>query len=637
MSARPTWRTAQAMWALLVCLFLPVPHPAFAQTAADPYYDFLSGQRLKGEGDEKGALAALERAAAAAPASAHIRAEIASLYLALNQPAAAEKAAQAALALDADSTEAHQVLGLVMSGSPDRMKEGITHLEKVVATPAGATDVSLQFALGRLYLMTGAVEKSIDLLTRIVEEQPYLMQARLTLVQALQSANRGDEAIEYLAPVAGSDVRLNTTLAQLLTRAGRVRDASEALGRAALANPGNREAQLQYAGALMATGARDDAKKALGVVGPLVEKNGRDTGALYLQAQGLRRVGDVFAAERAARAILAVDARSVSGAMALAQALGQSRRYTDVIETIERFAAAAKPNDNLAPLLSYLSTAYQSLGQHTQAIDALKRAKVLEPDDELMDLYLVQAYVSARRFSEAATLAETAQKASPEDLRFTLLQARAQFLGGNRPVALALLERTLEAKPDRIEVHLALAEHYGQAGRVAEGLTLLDKAEARFPGAGAIAFRRGAVLGEAKRHGEAEQVFRAIIAKEPDNADALNYLGYMMADRGQNLDEAITLITRALKDDEENPSFLDSLGWAWFKKGDFVQADKYLSRAADALPLNSIVQDHYGDVLVRLGRHKEAGLAWGKALAGDGEELDRAAVERKVRDARNRK
>ena len=194
------------MWALVVCLFLPVPHPAFAQTAADSYYDFLSGQRLRGEGDEKGALAALERAAAAAPASAHIRAEIASLYMALNQPAAAEKAAQAALALDADSTEAQHVLGLLMSASPDRMKDGITHLEKVMATPAGATDVSLQFALGRLYLMAGAVEKSIDLLTRIVEEQPYLMQARLTLVQALQSANRGDEAIDYLAPVAGSEI-----------------------------------------------------------------------------------------------------------------------------------------------------------------------------------------------------------------------------------------------------------------------------------------------------------------------------------------------------------------------------------------------------------------------------------------------
>ena len=490
--------------ALALSLAVAVPLQALAQQpSTDPYYDFLLGQRLESEGDETGALAAMERAAAAAPTSAHIRAEIASLYLGLNQPAAAEKAALAALALDEGSTEAHQVLGMLMSASPDRMKEGITHLEKVMATPAGATDISLQFTLGRLYLVTGAVEKSVDLLTKIVEEQPYLMQARLTLVQALQSAGRGDEAIEYLAPVAGSDARLNTTLAGLLTRAGRAREAADALGRAALANPGNREAQLQYAGALMATGGKDDAQKALGVVGPLVEKNGRDTGALYLQAQGFRRVGDVFAAERAARAILVVDARSVSGTMALAQALGQSRRYKDVIDTVERFAAASGPNDNLAPLLSVLSTAYQALGQHTQAIDALTRAKVADPDDELMDLYLVQAYLSARRFSEAATLAETAQKASPDDLRFTTLQARAQFLGGSRPVALALLERTLAAKPDRLEMHLALAELYGQAGRVDEGLALLDKAETRFPGAGSVAFRRGGVRGQAARGGRA--------------------------------------------------------------------------------------------------------------------------------------
>ncbi len=156
MIARRSWRIAQAMWALAISLLFLAPHPARAQSAADPYYDFLIGQRLESEGDEKGALAALERAAAAAPTSAHIRAEIASLYMAMNQPAAAEKAALAALALDADSTEAHQVLGLLMSASPDRMKDGITHLEKVMATPAGATDVSLQFTLGRLYLVTGA-------------------------------------------------------------------------------------------------------------------------------------------------------------------------------------------------------------------------------------------------------------------------------------------------------------------------------------------------------------------------------------------------------------------------------------------------------------------------------------------------
>ena len=141
------------------------------------------------------------------------------------------------------------------------------------------------------------------------------------------------------------------------------------------------------------------------------------------------------------------------------------------------------------------------------------------------------------------------------------------------------------------------------------------------------------MLAEARRYPQAERVFRDVLAREPMNADVLNYLGYMFADQGQNLDEAITLISRALEVDEDNPSFLDSLGWAYFKKGDFVQAEKYLSRASDALPLNSVVQDHYGDVLARMGRPKEASLAWEKALAGDGEEIDRPALERKLKGA----
>ncbi len=627
MNARLTQRLVVAAFVLLA-----TPLSALAQAQADAYYEFLLGHRLDGDGDDKGALAAFERAAAAAPASAHIRAEIAALHLRQNEVAAAEKSARAALVLDADSTEAHRVLGLALSGQPDRMVEAVTHLEQVIATPAGATDVSLQFTLGRLYLITGSAAKAVDLLTKIVEEQPFLMQARMTLVQALTSAGRGEEAIELLAPVAGTDARLNTTLAQLLTRAGRVREAAEALGRAATANPGNREAQMQYAAALLATGSKEDARKALGAVGPLVERNGRDTGALYLQAQGLRRVGDVFAAERAARAMLAVDPKSVAGTSALAQALGQSRRYKDVIDTVETFVAGPGKGQDVASLLSYVSTAYQSLGQHDKAIDALKRAKAADAEDETLDLYLVQAYLTARQFTEAATLAETGQKAAPDDLRYTMLQARARFLGGDRPAALSLLERAVAAKPDHLELQLSLAELYGQAGRVDDGLAVLARADTRFPGgAEAIAFRRGAVLGEAKRHLEAERVFRAIIEKDSRNAAALNYLGYMLADQGRNLDEAVDLVTRALAEDDENPSFLDSLGWAYFKKGDLAQADKFLSRASDALPTNSVVQDHYGDVLARLGRQKEALLAWEKALAGDGDEIDRPAVERKLR------
>ena len=185
-----------------------------------------------------------------------------------------------------------------------------------------------------------------------------------------------------------------------------------------------------------------------------------------------------------------------------------------------------------------------------------------------------------------------------------------------------------------MDAHLTLAELYGKAGRVDDGLRVLDQAAKRFPDEVSIPFQRGSVLADAKRDAEAEKAFRAVLDRDPQNANALNYLGYMLADRGQRLDEAIDLITRALANDEDNPSYLDSLGWAHYKRGDFVEAEKHLTRAADALPLNSVVQDHYGDVLARLGRYREAVGAWTKALGGDGDDIDKTAIERKIRDAK---
>jgi Flp pilus assembly protein TadD len=122
--------------------------------------------------------------------------------------------------------------------------------------------------------------------------------------------------------------------------------------------------------------------------------------------------------------------------------------------------------------------------------------------------------------------------------------------------------------------------------------------------------------------------------RDPLNAQALNYLGYMLADRGRSLDEAVVLIERALQRDPRNPSYLDSLGWAYFRLGRLDLAERYLREAAASLVTNSVVQDHLGDVLFRLERVDEAIAAWRRALAGDGESIDRAAIEVKIKNAR---
>jgi len=132
-------------------------------------------------------------------------------------------------------------------------------------------------------------------------------------------------------------------------------------------------------------------------------------------------------------------------------------------------------------------------------------------------------------------------------------------------------------------------------------------------------------------------VLTSAIARDPLSAPALNSLGYTLADRGQRLPEAVTFIERALKVDPDNPSYLDSLGWALYKQGRGAEAEAPLRKAAQALPDQSVIQDHFGDVLVKNGKVPEAITAWERALAGDGEDIDRVAIEKKIKDARGRK
>src|SRR5207248_6713032 len=101
---------------------------------------------------------------------------------------------------------------------------------------------------------------------------------------------------------------------------------------------------------------------------------------------------------------------------------------------------------------------------------------------------------------------------------------------------------------------------------------------------------------------DAESAFRRVLDRDPENATALNYLGYMLAERGERLDESVRYLKKALQIEPENGSFLDSLGWAYFKSDKLDLAEENLRRAADQLKNNAVIQEHYGEVLFKLGR-----------------------------------
>jgi tetratricopeptide (TPR) repeat protein len=304
-------------------------------------------------------------------------------------------------------------------------------------------------------------------------------------------------------------------------------------------------------------------------------------------------------AEKAIQVLTRVVAQNPSnpqGRRSLAQAFAANGDLKGAITTLEEIVEYV-PN-----VAGDLAGYQEQAGLHREAAVSYTLALAAQPNSRTLKLNRVRALFSAREFSQAAAAAGEARKQHPDDLRFPQLQARALFDAGDRSAAIAVAESTARAFPKDTPTQFALVDLYQDAGRT----------------------------------GDAEKILRQILAAEPSNPNALNTLGYMLAVRGEQLDEAISLVRRALEREPDNGAFLDSLGWAHFRRGDLADAQKYLGAAAEKLPDNSEIQDHLGDVHARRGQLQDAVNAWTKALSGDGNGIDRAAVERKLQDARKK-
>jgi tetratricopeptide (TPR) repeat protein len=139
-----------------------------------------------------------------------------------------------------------------------------------------------------------------------------------------------------------------------------------------------------------------------------------------------------------------------------------------------------------------------------------------------------------------------------------------------------------------------------------------------------------------KKYDEAEEYFKKAISVNPQNANALNYLGYMLIDRGVRVEESIGYVKRALEIDRDNGAFLDSLGWGYFKLNQLDLAEDHLRMALERLDDNGVVHDHLGDLYFKQGKFKEAVEHWENALKNKSPELDPAYIQKKIDDTNAR-
>jgi len=629
--------------------------------AGQAYEQFLLGHRSEKSGKIDVAIAAYQRAMQLDPGAAEIPAELSALYLRQNRAQDALNTAEQALKIDPGNAEANRVAGFVyasqvdpdpgdrgaQAGKPDKADESLTkaihHFEVALERDPVDADPNVRATLARLYLRAGSNAKAIPLLSDLVAQVPDWQDGPLLLAEAFAGSGRNADAITWLERIVEDRPQLYPTLADFYEREHRWKEAAGAYAEAVQAAPRgaqSRQLRLRYASALMNAGSREDMLKARDVLNELIASNTDDGRALYLLAQAQRRLGDINGAEATARRVIAQNSKSPWGYYALAESLEERRRFQAAIEMLTPVVNDARAHGpdrfTLSLLLPHLGFAHQELGQVDKAIAVFQEARKLSPDDPAAASYLIQAYITAKKYSAAIQLADEARIENPNDLRLARLEAQALRQSGKAEQGLALLETVLKANGNDPSAYVALAQAYSESERGDQAIKLLQDAQVKFPTDGTISFELGAVFDKQKRFSDAETAFKQVLARDPDNAAALNYLGYMLAERGERLDESVSYIKKALQLEPENGSYLDSLGWAYYKADKLDLAEENLKRAADQMTTNSVIQDHYGDVLIKRGRVDDAIAAWTRALAGDRDQIDAGNIDKKIKSAKQK-
>lgn len=637
---------------LAATLTLALPLAARAQQkpdrVAEAYAQFLLGHHLDQTDDETGAIAAYKRAMELDPKAAEIPGELAALYLRQNKVQESMTLAEQAMTISPANREANRVLGVINAALSETNRGGdyatkaIAYLETSIAGLGTEADPNVRATLARMYMATGRHDKAIPLLMSLVDEQPGWQDGPLLLAEAYSAAGRNGEAIAWLEQQTLGDARLLPTLAEFYERERRWKDAAEVYGRALEQAPRSTELRARYASALVNWGGRENLMKARDLLMDLSSpRPGEQARLLYLLSQTERRLGDFDAAEATARRVIAQNSKSPWGYYALAEALEGRRDFRGVVEELAPVVApfAGKPADpsfDVGLLLPHLGFAYQELGQHDKAVATFEDARRLAPKDPAVAAYLADANIAAKKYGAALEVTTAALADNPDDARLIRLQAQALRHTGKTDQGAALLEDAVHKHADDPGGYVALAQFYVDADRGAQAIRVLQDAQTRFPTDNTVTFELGATLDRQKRFSDAEAAFKSLIRRDPQNAPALNYLGYMLAERGERLDESVNYVKQALDIEPNNGSYLDSLGWAYFKADKLDLAEGNLRRAADQLTTNSVVQGHYGEVLLKLGRYDDAIAAFNRALTGDGDSIDRADIEKKVRAAKQK-
>lgn len=365
--------------------------------------------------------------------------------------------------------------------------------------------------------------------------------------------------------------------------------------------------------------------------------------------------GQRSAAERAYRAAIRKGPQRADVYVRLASFYTVERKPRKALAVIDEGFTRVKTSAPLLELCETVGRICLAGKDYAAAILFFEKVRSHRPADDEVCEALGRCYVSVGRYHEAAAEFGALLKKDPGSSRYALLLGETYEQAGNFPGALEAFRRamagqppnpaapllvaamqmekdpagavkTLEAAvvifPDEIRLRVLLALIHMKAEHYVAATVQFDQAD-RILGQDATAAERlqplfyywyGMACERMGRHEDGERLMAKYLAANPGSTEALNALAYLWAEQGRNLDRAGAYITQALKANPENGSYLDTLGWIYYRKGEYGPAVYYLKKALKREGDEPTLLDHMGDAWEAFGQPDQAIRAWKRSL-----------------------
>jgi tetratricopeptide (TPR) repeat protein len=669
-------RTKLAFIVPAVLVSAAVCAPASAQTQETPrtaekaqaYYHYALGHvyaELAGAYGNRGdylskAIDNYKLAMKEDPGASFLSEELSDLYIQAGRIREAVADAEEALKQNPNDVAAHRLLGRIytrMIGDPQQGRIDEKMLPKAIeqykkVAELAPNDVDTWVMLGRLQKFAQSSVESEKAYKKALELDPNNEDALTGLAMVYADVGDNKNAAEMLRRVSEKNPSMRS-LTALATAYEQMRDytlAAETMRRALDLQPGNNEVKRAYAQDLLLAEQLDEALKQYKEI--LLEEP-KDAGSWLRLSQIYREKGDFDNATSASQKAQQIDPNNLEiryNDVMLLEAEGKSDQaittLSEILKSTAKKTYTTPEKNNRVVLLERLGILYRSNEKYEEAVVAFREIPDVDPDlGARSEAQVIDTYRLGKKYDKALAEADKATAQYPDDRVIRAVKASTLAEVGKSDQAVTELKKLLDGKSDR-ETYISLAQVYEKSKNyteMAKALDAADKLSSTNDEKESIAFMRGAMYEKMKDYPAAEAAFQKVLELNPKNSSALNYLGYMLADRDTRLPEAQAMISKAVALEPNNGAYLDSLGWVYYRMGKLDEAETYLRRALEKFSKDPTIHDHLGDVYAKQGKLKEAIVHWQNSLnewdnsaPSERDPAEVARIQKKLESARVR-